>query len=189
MYRIDQNKDTAFLGAPGHEVAIIGADGFGKAMCFDGSALSGSGCVQPGDEIVEDFDASLASQYPGKIPEDTDDFYHRAFRVLSCALIEGHWIDLRDEKMMRRATKLFSNVTLYKNHGSWNGYDVDRWIGQSLKPAFTKSLGVPGVDAIYRFDRTRSEAGAVIRDSKLSRPRSVPLPPRSDFVPADRTPT
>ena len=167
MYRINEKTGVAALGEPGQEVAIIGADGIGKARFFDGSALH---VLESGAELPTGDLRLAAPDYPGAVPTDSDEFYHRLFRVLSCSLIEGHWIDLRDEKMMQKATKLFGNITLYKNHGGWDGYDVDRWIGQSLKPAFTKSLGVPGVDAVYRFDRTRAEAEAVIRGLQIDPP-------------------
>lgn len=84
--------------------------------------------------------------------ETEDGFIVRPFRMLSAILIDGYFLDLSDQAMLKKALPLFNNVTIFKNHDP----DVDDWVGVALNARWSEELGVPGIDADFKIDKANN---------------------------------
>lgn len=84
-------------------------------------------------------------------PAEADGFIIRPFRMLSAVLIDGYFLDLSDQAMLKKALPLFNNVTIFKNHNP----DVDDWVGVALNARWSEE-GVPGIDADFKIDKANN---------------------------------
>ncbi|MBE7439112.1 MAG: hypothetical protein HS115_11695 [Spirochaetales bacterium] len=116
------------------EQALIHGNGQGRIILSDQAALLAD--VPP---------ATAATQDPASAPPG---LYQRAFRVLSAILIDGYFLDLTEEKVLKAALPKFDGVTIFKNHRP----DVNDWVGVMKNPRWTDSRG-PGIDADFLIDQ------------------------------------
>jgi hypothetical protein len=127
-WRLDDATGLALLGG-----AEIHKNGQGRLRLMDmGQILAEATPAAGAEPAVED-----------------DGFITRPFRMLSAILIEGYWLDLSDQAVLKKALPLFNNVTIFKNHAP----DVDDWVGVALNARWSEELGVPGIDADFKIDK------------------------------------
>lgn len=123
-------------------------------------------CDEPADVLKEKLDrarfANIESKnktqekggepsaLPPAVAASAEDFVEVTYRALSAAVLADRPIDFSNEKMLKRATRLLKNQTVFKDHDT----SVDNWVGQvedSLWDDQTKGIP-PGINAILKLD-------------------------------------
>lgn len=99
----------------------------------------------------DDLDPTLTFD---QVNPQESDFIYPMFRALDAGLIEDYWIDFSGAGVVEKATSLFLNQTVYKNHIFWN---VENWLGAVSRavwdPSGAKvSTGKPGVNVELKID-------------------------------------
>jgi len=129
MWEIDKKAGIARLGD-----CEIGRDGTGRIKLASASIVAAQ--------------AVLSAQEAKPVIEG--DYLTVPFRSLSAVLIEGWWLDLTDEAMLRAAVPLFDRVTIYGNHKP----DVNAWLGVMMSPTWSPASGSnpAGVNTLFKID-------------------------------------
>ncbi|PJZ43666.1 hypothetical protein [Leptospira brenneri] len=120
----------------------------GWAKLESGLLIHNSGAAQ-----VE-FRSNLLAQIENKSGEssakfspiaENEEYAEFMFRMLSCVLIEGWWVDFSGEGVLEKATNLFK-TKIYTDHIT----NVRNSVGVTKDPIFSNRTGVPGIDAVFR---------------------------------------
>lgn len=97
------------------------------------------------------LDINPATEQITPSTEDSE-FVYVPFRMLSCVIVDGYFLDFSKDDVLASAVEKFNHVTIYADHNP----SVHNWLGVTLQPSFSTEGSAKGINAIFKIDKIKA---------------------------------